>query len=135
MSNEIIDDLAIELLEETNKNLENNNSQKYGIDPITIIICISILVNVIRVIQECRKEKDKDKSTELRFTSLLTEVRYQAINSSWLGKRRIRKIIKEKLTKEQYQKYGEAMLKALLAIGTKATEEQVSSLMEYSENV
>jgi hypothetical protein len=145
MSYNVINDLASEVLEETKKNLREDNSENYGIDPLTIIIIIGILVNVIRVVQECRKDKDlqnykfepniylkdKNKTKQIQYTYMTTEVRSQATNCGWFAKRRIRKIIKEKLTPEQYKKYGEALLQALLVIGTKATDEQVCSLMEY----
>ena len=139
MSYNVINDLASEVLEETKKNLREDNSENYGIDPLTIIIIIGILVNVIRVVQECRKDcepitlnfKDKNKTKQMQYAYMTTEVRSQATNCGWFAKRRIRKIIKEKLTPEQYKKYGEALLQALLVIGLKATDEQVCSLMEY----
>ena len=129
MSYNVINDLASEVLEETKKNLREDKSENYGIDPLTIIIIIGILVNVIRVVQECRKDKNKTK--QMQYAYMTTEVRSQATNCGWFAKRRIRKIIKEKLTPEQYKKYGEALLQALLVIGLKATDEQVCSLMEY----
>ena len=139
MSYNVINDLASEVLEETKKNLREDKSENYGIDPLTIIIIIGILVNVIRVVQECRKDcepitlnfKDKNKTKQMQYAYMTTEVRSQATNCGWFAKRRIRKIIKEKLTPEQYKKYGEALLQALLVIGLKATDEQVCSLMEY----
>lgn len=131
MSYNVINDLASEVLEETKKNLREDKSENYGIDPLTIIIIIGILVNVIRVVQECRKDKDKNKTKQIQYTYMTTEVRSQATNCGWFAKRRIKKIIREKLTPEQYKKYGEALLQALLVIGTKATDEQVCSLMEY----
>jgi hypothetical protein len=132
MSYDNINDLASEVLEETKKNLREDNTSNYGIDPLTIIIIIGILVNVIRVVQECRKDKDKNKTKQIQYAHMTTEVRSQATNCGWFAKRRIRKIIREKLTKEQYTKYGEALLQALLIVGVKATDEQVSSIMEYS---
>ena len=131
MSYNVINDLASEVLEETKKNLREDKSENYGIDPLTIIIIIGILVNVIRVVQECRKYKDKNKTKQMQYSYMTTEVRSQATNCGRFAKRRIRKIIKEKLTPEQYKKYGEALLQALLVIGIKATDEQVCSLMEY----
>ena len=132
MSYNTVNDLASDVLEETKKNLREENTSNYGIDPLTIIIIIGILVNVIRVIQECRKDKDKNKTKQMQYAYMTTEVRSQATNCGWFTKRRIRKIIREKLTKEQYTKYGEALLQALLIVGVKATDEQVSSIMEYS---
>ena len=116
MSYNVINDLASEVLEETKKNLREDKSENYGIDQLTIIIIIGILVNVIRVVQECRKDKDKNKTKQIQYAHMTTEVRSQATNCGWFAKRRIRKIIREKLTKEQYAKYGEALLQALLIV-------------------
>lgn len=131
MSNSTVNDLASEIIRETEKNLKQPQNT-YGIDPLTIILIIGIIVNVIRVIQECKKDKVSKMMQEEAASYILTEVRYKAANCGWLTKRRVRSIIKEKLTKEQYAKYGEPLLKALITVGVKATDEQVSSLMEYS---
>ena len=56
MSSEIINDMAKQFYDRTISQTDEDTSE-YGIDPITIIICISIIVNVIRVIQECNKNK------------------------------------------------------------------------------
>ena len=100
MSYNVINDLASEVLEETKKNLREDNSENYGIDPLTIIIIIGILVNVIRVVQECRKDKDlqnykfepniylkdKNKTKQIQYTYMTTEVRSQATNCGWFAK-------------------------------------------------
>lgn len=130
MSSTIINDLASKILEEVEENIKPQNT--YGIDPLTIILIIGIIVNVIRVIQECKKDKVKKMMKQEASNYILAEVKYKAANCGWLTKRRIRNIIKEKLTKEQYAKYGESLLKALITAGINATDEQVSSLMEHS---
>jgi hypothetical protein len=44
---------------------------------------------------------------------------------------RLRKILKNHLTKDQYKVYGDAMLQTLLEVGKTVKEEQVSALLEY----
>lgn len=128
----VVEDLAREVLNETEENLiETKNYKLYGIDPITIIICISILVNIIRVIQECKKKESLNMTQAEKTDYLTTEVKFQSMNHGWYTRRRVRNIMRKHLTKEQDKKYGEAMLKALFAVGKKTTDEQVCSLLEY----
>ena len=53
----IVNNLATSVLNSVLKKVEPNKDKTYGIDPLTIIIIIGIIVNVIRVIQECNKDK------------------------------------------------------------------------------
>lgn len=128
----VVEDLAREILNETEENLiETKTHDMYGIDPITIIICISIIVNIIRVIQECKKNKSVDMTQTEKTNLLTTEIKFQSMNNGWFTRRKVRNIIRKHITKEQDKKYGEAMLKALFAVGKKTTDEQVCSLLEY----
>ncbi len=106
-------------------------TDRYGIDPFTIIIIIAILVNVIRVIQECNKDKTKTLASSEIPEMLSTDVKFRAFNNSFLTRMRLRNIIKNYITKEQNKVYGDALLKALLENGKTVTEEQVSALLEY----
>lgn len=106
-------------------------TDRYGIDPITIIICISIIVNIIRVIQECNKNKTAKMLSSEKTVFLTEELRLRSTNMSFLNKWRIKNILKRQLNKDQYRVYGDALYESLLESGTKVTEEQVSSLLEY----
>lgn len=108
---------------------------RYGIDPITIIMCISILVGIIRIIQECNKSKMKQFGFEDRVELIGTEVRFRAQNHSFITRRRINKIIKTHLNTQQYKVYGDAMLKTMLEEGVNVTDDKIQALMEYKQNV
>ena len=128
MENNIANELAENILNKLNEEVKDND--KFGIDPITIIMIVAILVNVIRVIQECRKEKVKSfGSSKEKNEYLTTEVRFLSFNHSWLTRRRIKNILKKNMTSEQFNKYGNALLKILLEEGKTISEEQIEALL------
>lgn len=128
MANDTINKLAQSVLDETLKNVKQD---KHGIDPLTIILVIGIIINLIRVVQECRKDKSKLMSQKEKTDYVTTELKFFSFNHSLITRMRIRKIIKTHLSKDQYNKYGDALLKALLSTGKTVTDEQVSALLEY----
>lgn len=126
---DIIQLLAKEVYEKTNNKIEQ--STLYGIDPLTMILIIGIIVNVIRVIQECNKDKSRGLPKGEQATLLSTDIKYRAFNSGWFTKLRLKKIIKKHLNKEQSNKYADPLLATLLEVGKTVKEEQVSALLEY----
>lgn len=133
MSYDIINDLASEVLEETKKNLDHN--LKNDIDPITIIIIIGILVNVVRVIQECRKKEIAGLSIRDKAQLLTTDIRYKCCKLSFWERLRLKNIIKQHLTPREQKKYVDPLFNALLVVGKRLKDEQISALLEYKPNV
>jgi len=127
----IVNNLATLVLNETLRKVEPNKDKIYSIDPLTIIIIIGIIVNVIRVIQECNKDKTNSLPKAQTAELLSTDVRFRSLNHSWFSRRRIKKIIQKHLTKEQSKVYSDALLGSLLEIGRTVKDEQVSALLEY----
>ena len=131
-SSEILETLAQDILDKTLAKVKETD--RYSIDPLTIIILIGIAVNVIRVIQEC----NKNKTTKLKFGEkvdlLGTDIKFRSNNHSFFTRLKIRSIIKKHLNKSQYKVYQEPLLETLLEIGKTVKEEQVSALLEH-ENV
>ena len=125
----LIEELAQKIYKDSLAKVKETD--RYGIEPFTIIMIIAILVNVIRVIQECNKDKTKTLAGSERSDMLSTDVKFRAFNNSFLTRMRLRKIIKNHITKEQNKVYGDALLKALLENGKTVREEQVSALLEY----
>lgn len=107
-------------------NIKSNN---YGFDPITIIIVIGVILSLIRVIQECRSKRRKnDKMSEaldLRHTIVnLT------IKDSWLNNYRLNKILKQHLSKKQYQQYGVSLKNAIMEVGKNLDDNESLTLLE-----
>lgn len=133
MPDTVVNNLASDILDRT---IVKTDKEKYSfIDPITILMLISITIGIIRVIQECRKDKLKKLSSEDKTNLVLEEIRKTAKNPGFLNKWKIKRVIKNKLTKEQYRVCGDSIYDSLVELGEKITEEQVSSLLEYNNNV
>lgn len=106
-------------------------SENYGIDPITIIIVIGVILSLIRVIQECRQKRKSldrfDDALDLRHTIVKLSIR-----DTWLNNYRLSKILKQHLSKKQYNTYGEALKKAIMEVGKNLNDEESLTLLEAS---
>jgi hypothetical protein len=109
-------------------NIKNDN---YAIDPLTIIIVIGVILSLIRVIQECRASRKKnDKMSEaldLRHTIV-----HLCIKDNWLNNYRLNKILKQHLSKKQYNEYGVSLKKAIMEVGKNLNDEESLTLLEAS---
>jgi len=124
-----ISNMATDVLEST---VVKTDKDKYSfIDPITILMIISITVGIIRIIQECRKDKLKNLSKEGKRDFILQEIRRSSVDPGFITKWRVQRVMKRTLTKEQYKVCSESMFEAFRELGERITEEQVSSLLEY----
>ena len=124
-----------------NKNLENIGQKvldKTTIDPnekfgsvIAILMVISIILTIIRVIQECNKTKLSSLSSEADKCSLYGEqIKEYSIRKTLFTKMRIKRIIRKSMSKEQYNKYGLELLNSILYTGEKVTDEDIITLVE-----
>ena len=125
----VINELATRIIEETFH--DDKKAKQYYIDPLTIILVISILLTLIRVIQECRKKRTKLFSSSEKYAYFHSEINSLCFNNTFFTRMRINSAIKEHLTKEQYQKYGKALLDAIIKVGCKMSQEQTTALLEY----
>lgn len=111
-------------------NMNVSKDQDYGIDPITIIIVIGVILSLIRVIQECKKNrkllKDKHESAAL----MKKDIQEVILKDSWLNRIRLQRIIKQNLTKEQYKTYGKSLQNSIMETGINLTEDETYTLME-----
>jgi len=124
---------ALELLAEDvqRKTMEKMYSNKFEfIDPITIIMIVGIIINVIKLIQECRANKLRGYSSMEASEYLATDVKFQAMNHGWLTRWRLKRVIKKNLSQENYQYYGDALLRSLLEVGPSIDREAVAEAME-----
>ena len=106
-------------------------SENYGIDPITIIIIIGVILSLIRVIQECRQKRKSldryDDALDLRHTIVKL-----SIKDTWLNNYRLSRILKQHLSKKQYVTHGEALKKAIMEVGKNLNDEESLTLLEAS---
>lgn len=105
--------------------------ERFGIDPITILMLISIMIGVIRIIQECRKNKLSSLSNEEKVRFIHNEIKINSNNLKLIQKHRVKRLIRQNLTRDQNKIYGEPLFKTLMELGQNIKEEQVSALLEY----
>jgi len=98
---------------------------------IAILMIISIILTVIRVLQECNKNKLTPQSTaQDKYAIYGEQLRTFGERRGWFTKMRIKKLLRRELSPEQYQKYSFQLLNALLDIGANLTDDEVRTLVE-----
>jgi hypothetical protein len=98
---------------------------------IAILMIISITLTVIRVIQECNKNKlPKDYSIQDKYNLYGSEIKLYSIKRGWFTKMRLKKLIRQKMSKEQYAKYGFPLLNAFLDTGENLKDDEIITLVE-----
>lgn len=112
-------------------NKANIKNETYGIDPITIILVISVILTLIRVIQECRKKRTLDDKMSEALNLRHTIVNL-SIKNNWLNNYRLNKILKQHLSKKQYQQYGVSLKNAIMEVGKNLNDDESLTLLEAS---
>jgi hypothetical protein len=98
---------------------------------IAILMIISIILTLVRVLQECNKSKlSTSSSKEDKYKLYSTELKHYSMRKGWFTKMRIKKILRQKMSKEQYNKYSIALLNALLTTGENLTDDETVTLVE-----
>jgi len=117
--NEKMKTLAVDVL-----STQDLPQDKFG-SVIMIIMMVAILVNVIRVIQECNKNKTQDKV--LLYRQHIQEI---CTHRGWFARMRLRKIMRRELKPEDYKSYSGSLTKAIFDKGERITEDEVKTLLE-----
>ena len=112
-------------------NKANIKNETYGIDPITIILVISVILTLIRVIQECRKKRTLDDKMSEALNLRHTIVNL-SIKNNWLNNYRLNKILKQHLSKKQHQQYGVSLKNAIMEVGKNLNDDESLTLLEAS---
>jgi hypothetical protein len=95
--------------------------EHYGSIVITLMF-VSIILTAIRILQECHKTQDS------KFYG--SEIRSLGKKRGWFTKMRLKKIIKQQLRTEDYKKYKDDIVSAILDVAENLTDEQVSTILE-----
>ena len=106
------------------------DDERFG-SVIAILMMISIILTVIRVLQECNKTKISQLSdTQDRFAIYGENIRTFSKNKGWFTKMRIKKIIRRELSPDDYAAYSARLVNALLNIGEHLKDDEVVTLVE-----
>lgn len=104
--------------------------QKFG-SVIAILMMISIILTLVRVLQECNKAKLSENCTSQDKYGLYgAEMKNYSVRRGWFTKMRIKKILRRELTKEDYNQYSFQLLNAILDNGSNLSEDEVVTLVE-----
>lgn len=98
---------------------------------IAVLMIISIILTLVRVIQECNKTKHKEFGSTGEMSDFYGgEIRMFSMKRGYFTKMRIKKIMRQKMSKDQYAKYSIPLLNAVLDTGENISQEDTYSLME-----
>lgn len=97
---------------------------------ITALMIISIVLTLIRVIQECNKSKLRLFNGAEKTQYMGLEIKEKAKRRSWFTKSVVKKAIRKELSRENYNKYGVDIMNAILESGEVVTDDDVITLME-----
>lgn len=95
-----------------------------------IIMITGIILSLIRVIQECSAKKilRMDKKHRNRFVT--EQIKTLSTKRTWINQMRLRRLIKQKLSPEDYKLYGYSLAQAIMDVGIDFTEEESQTLLE-----
>ena len=127
------------LLEEIAENVSSKASNKaqdenFGSIILTIMI-VGIIVNLVRVAQECNKNKTRQLEDSEKNKYNANFIKQLCADQGWFTKMKIKKAIRQQLGTEKYKQYGKVLLDSLMDTGEKLTEEKLIELVEVSNNV
>lgn len=97
---------------------------------IVVLMIISLVFTLIRIIQECNKDRLKlfDKKSKCMYFK--SEIQNLSFKKTWFTKRIIKKAIRKEMSKEHYNKYGISLMNALLKSGETITDDESITLVE-----
>jgi hypothetical protein len=105
--------------------------EKFG-SVIAILMVISIILTIIRVLQECNKDKTQNMTSKDKVSVYAQEIRSFSKKRGWFTRMRIKKIIRRELTPEEFNKYGIKLTESMLDIGEYITDDEACTLVEAS---
>lgn len=105
--------------------------QNFG-SVIAILMMISIILTVIRVLQECNKTKTSNMTTQQIGGLYGEEIRTYSRKRGWFTRLRIKRIIRQQLSKDDYHKYAIKLTEVLLDKGETITDDEALTLLEAS---
>jgi len=103
--------------------------QQFG-SIIAILMMVSIILTVIRVLQECNKSKTQNMASSDKALVYALDIRDYSKKRGWFTRLRIKRIVKKQLSSEDYHKYGIKITEALLDTGENLTDEEAYTLVE-----
>jgi len=96
-----------------------------------VLTVIGVVLNLIRVIQECNKKEESSLSSKQDVYSLYQkEIKDLSIRKGWFTKMRIKKLLRKELTSNDYNKYSLSLTSAIMDAGENISTEDTQTLIE-----
>jgi hypothetical protein len=127
MNNEDLKNIAQKVIDKIPN--KDQDPEKFG-SVIAILMVISIILTVVRVIQECEKSKIKLFNRQQKYTYFGEQIRTLTMKRSWFTRMTIKKTIRRELSREDYKEYGGYLMNAILDTGENLTEHEIKTLVE-----
>lgn len=127
MNNEDLKNIAQKVIDKIPN--KNEDPEKFG-SVIAILMVISIILTVVRVIQECEKTKLRLFNRTQKYEYFGEQIRTLTMKRSWFTRMTVKKTIRRELSREDYLKYGGYLMNAILDTGENLTEDEVKTLVE-----
>lgn len=97
---------------------------------IIVLTVISIILSLVRVIQECNKKEASTLSKSDMYGLYQQEIKELSVRKGWFTKMRIKKLLRKELSTADYEKYGLALTAAIMDAGENITKEDTQTLIE-----
>lgn len=127
MNNEDLKNIAQKVINKIPN--KDQDPEKFG-SIIAILMVISIILTVVRVIQECEKTKIKLFNRQEKYRYFGEQIRTLTMKRSWFTRMTIKKAIRRELSREDYREYGGYLMNAILDTGENLTENEIKTLVE-----
>jgi hypothetical protein len=122
-----------QVLETIAKNIINKaniNNPECG-SVILVLTVISVILSLIRVIQECNKKEQSTLSSKNDIYGLYQrEIKDLSVRKGWFTKMRIKKLLKKELSITDYQKFGLLLTVAIMDSGENISMDETQALIE-----
>lgn len=121
--------IAKKVLYKVNTNNLRPNDNTYG-SVILVLMVISIILSVIRVIQECNKKKLFILDRQQKSNIMKQEINTLCIKKTWLNQIRLSRIIRQHMSRDDYKIVGEDLKRAIMDVGSNLTDDESLTLVE-----
>lgn len=125
MPNDKLNKIAQKVIDKVNP----QNNENFGAI-ITILMVISIILTVIRVLQECNKSKLSSFTGRDKQAYFAEQIKTTVIKRSWFSKMMLKKAIRKELGRDTYKQYGVELMNAILDTGEELKDDELITLAE-----
>lgn len=129
MNNDEVTKIAEKVLE----NSDISKEEKFG-NILVIIMVIGIIINVIRVIQECEEDKRGILKKKEYCSIINRRVIDIAKRKNAIDMIRLKRILIKHLGRDGYNQYKDKLTHGLLKTGSELTENETYTLLEHSDD-